>query len=628
MKKILISALSLLLPLALNAQFMNRIGADEDAFRAYSQARTNVYAEENIAIGDSLYQVGVRRNDPKIKILALNLQGRPLAAAGDTLRLEKVAAEIQDLYDEYPAEVGDVYYTFMFEHIQTILQEGHNYEATLLARRMATSAEKDGNPYGRFIAYRALAHVYLFRNNLEMCVKTLKSALDFAETVDVNAPGDLLMTKLQYAQYLSYIKGHEQESLELMDELEKDPMMDLVKATNPLFLPSVRANAYFSIQDKDNYLKAYDEMTSNPYYSAVIEPERRYMYEGYYLVCKGRFDEALEKADSIQNTTYACDIRQVAYEGKGDWKKAEEVLLERLANQAEIFQAYQSEDVAVLDAELDNGALREAAHTATLKLQQGRFAVVLGLMAILLLFTSIMISRSQKHVKELQAVNAAKDMFIKNMSHEVRTPLNAITGYSQLLAMPEGMLSDEDKEEFQEYIMSNSNILTMLIDDILDASDIESGNYNINYSVSFPDEICRDSVRSAERRLPSGVEMKYEVNLPDGFSTRTDPRRVQQILVNLLCNACKNTEEGEIRLSCKLTEDGTFVEYAVEDTGCGIAPENAEKIFERYYKVDQFKQGIGIGLSICRAVTEKMGGTIALDTSYSSGARFVLRLPA
>ena len=627
MRKAFVLACLLAASFCLHAQFVNRIGADEDVFAAYAAARTNVYAVENIAIGDSLYNIGVRRDDPKIKILALNLQGRPLAAIGDTVRLEKVAREIESIYASYPREVGDVYYTFFFEHIQTILQAGRNYEATLLARNLARNAEKDGNSYGRFIAYRALAHVYLFRNNLEMCVDALKSALDFASNVDVKAPGDLLMTKLQYAQYLSYIKGQEKLSLEMMDELEKEPLIAQVKATNPLFLPSVRANAYFSMQDKRKYLQAYRELTSNPYYKAVIEPERQFMYDGYYQVCLGRYQEALALADSIQNQVYACDIRQAAYEGMGDWQKVSEVLTERLACQAEIFKAYQSEDVAVLDAELDNGALREETTAVMMKLQQTTFSAVLVGLLLVVTFLTLLVTRSRRYIRRLKAANQAKTMFVKNMSHEVRTPLNAITGFAQLLALPEGMLSDKEREEYQEYVTQNSEMLTMLVDDILNAGDMESGHYEIRPSAYHPGEVCRTAVKSVEDNLPAGVEMKLDISLADDFHALSDARRVQQILVNLMSNACKNTEKGQICLSVGLSADATRLEYSVTDTGCGIPSDKASKIFERFYKIDEFKQGAGLGLSISHDIARLLGGELYLDPAYTGGARFVLSLP-
>ena len=626
-KKIIIILCTLLAAFQTRAQFVNRLGADEDAFAAYAAARTNVYAQENIAIGDSLYRIGVRRDDPKIKILALNLQGRPLAAAGDTLRLAAVADEIEALYRSYPKEVGDAYYTFFFEHIQTILQEGHNFEATLLARNLIKDAENDGNSYGRFIAYRALAHVYLFRNNMEMCVDALQSALDFASTVDIKAPGDLLMTKLQYAQYLSYLKGREQESLDLMDELEKDPLMEQVKATNPLFLPSVRANAYFSIQDQEKYIESYKDMTSNPYYSAVIEPERRFMYDGFYFVCKGRFDDALAMADSIQNPIYACDIRQAAYEGKGDWKKANEVLTEKMSYQADIYRAYQSEDVAVLNAELNNGALREAANAVKLKLQQTTFVAVFAFMVLLVGFLVITITRSRKYIRTLKAANEAKNQFVRNMIHEVRTPLNAITGFSQLLALPDGSLTDEEKDEYQEYIFKNSEILTMLVEDILNAGEIDSGKYVVVPEEYSPDEACAAAVKSCEYHVPGGVSLKFESSVPAGLVSVSDARRVQQILVNLISNSCKNTEQGSIILDVSLSEDGTRILYSVSDTGIGIPADKAAMIFDRFYKIDSFKGGAGLGLSISRDISKSLGGELSLDTSYTSGARFVLSLP-
>ena len=618
-------AAALLACIGAKAQFVNRLGADEEAFAVYAKARANVYDPANIAIGDSLYRVGEKRGDPKIMILGLNLQGRPLVAQGDSTALNEVARKVEALYAEHPSEVGDVYYTFFFEHIETILQAGENFEATMLARELARDAEADGNPYGRFVAYRALAHVYVFRNNIEMCVNTLADALEYAESVDIKAPGDLLMTKIQYVQYLSYIKGREKESLALMNELEKDPLMGQVLATNPLFLSSMKANAYFSMQDEADYIREYEQMTQNPYYEAVIEPERQYMYKGYYLVCTGRYNEALAMADSVQNPTYSYDIKQTAYAGKGDWKAVNEILQYRLDNQAEIFRVYQSEDLAVLDAELNNGALREAAQRSKMKLQQNMFIFMIALLMLLAAFFALSTSRSNRHIQELKEANEVKDRFVQNMSHEVRTPLNAITGFSQLLAMPDGTLSEEEKEEFSEYVINNSNMLTMLVDDILNSADISSGNYRINPSQCSVKDICTAAIKGSEHHIRQGVTLDCGSTLPEGFTMYTDPLRVQQILFNLLSNAGKNTTEGSVRLLTSAA-DGK-VEFAVEDTGCGIPADKAEAIFERFYKLDSFKQGTGMGLSICREIAAKLGGTVTLDTSYSGGARFVLSLP-
>ena len=230
--------------------------------------------------------------------------------------------------------------------------------------------------------------------------------------------------------------------------------------------------------------------------------------------------------------------------------------------------------------------------------------------------------------EEVQLANAAKTRFVQNMSHEVRTPLNAIVGFSQLLALPDGSFPEEEKAEFSEHIINNTKMLTMLLDDILNASAMDAGKYRISYEDGEMHFIAQAAIRSAEHRLQPGVKMYYAPESEEPFTFRTDPRRAQQILINLLTNACKHTKEGEIRLSSSLTSRPGYVSYSVTDTGPGIPPDKAEAIFERFTKLNDFVQGTGLGLSICRDIAERMGANVYLDTSYmDGGSRFVFEVP-
>ena len=241
----------------------------------------------------------------------------------------------------------------------------------------------------------------------------------------------------------------------------------------------------------------------------------------------------------------------------------------------------------------------------------------------------------QEHIRELQEANekvrladAAKTRFVQNMSHEVRTPLNAIVGFSQLLSLPDGALEPQEKEEFAHHIVNNTQMLTMLLDDILNISAMDNGGYRIVYSSGEVHFMAQEAISSAEHRLQPGVKMYYAPENEEPFTFTTDPRRVQQILINLLTNACKQTSAGEIRLTSSLEENPGYVTYAVTDTGPGVAPEAAEKIFERFTKLNEFVQGTGLGLSICRDIADRMAAKVFLDTSYTAGgARFVFMVP-
>lgn len=235
--------------------------------------------------------------------------------------------------------------------------------------------------------------------------------------------------------------------------------------------------------------------------------------------------------------------------------------------------------------------------------------------------------------KAAEQANKMKDIFIQNMSHELRTPMNAIAGFSQILTMPGMEVTDEEKEEYGGYISTNISMLTMLIDDILNLSDIQSGNFKINYEKSMVKDICNSSINIVQYRLPSNVELKYNDKLPKDFSITIDPKRCQQVLVNYLTNACKHTSDGYIELCTEpdtIEIDGKHhdaVLFSVTDTGTGVPTDQAENIFERFTKLDDFKQGNGLGLNICRHIATKLNARVWCDKDYIGGARFYFLVP-
>lgn len=302
-------------------------------------------------------------------------------------------------------------------------------------------------------------------------------------------------------------------------------------------------------------------------------------------------------------------------------------------------------NMAELDAKMGNKVLtanlaqksQQLAHT-TLILTIVVTVVLLGLLA---LSYSQVIGlrrrriRDRKMINELTAANrkaeianAAKTRFVQNMSHEVRTPLNAIVGFSQLLSLPDDSLSPEEKQEFSNHIMNNTKILIMLLEDILNITDMDKGQYKITYDEGEVHYMCRSAITSSEHRLHPGVRMLYEPESEEPFTFRTDPQRVQQILINLLTNACKHTSSGQIVLASSLTAKPGYVSFSVTDTGPGVPADQAEAIFDRFTKLNSFVQGTGLGLSICREIASLMGANVYLDTTYTAGgARFVFEVP-
>ena len=217
-----------------------------------------------------------------------------------------------------------------------------------------------------------------------------------------------------------------------------------------------------------------------------------------------------------------------------------------------------------------------------------------------------------------------KSAFLANMSHEIRTPLNAIVGFSSLLTSAE--ISPEEREEYSAIISTNSELMLTLINDILDISRLETGKIHFAYEDIDIPSLCQQVIMTTTHNRREGVECVFESSY-ETYTLRTDVQRLSQVLINLLTNANKFTEQGRITLSFEVLEKEGMVRFAVADTGCGIPPEKQAKVFDRFEKLDEFKQGTGLGLAICRQIVMKVGGKIWVDGTYTSGSRFVFTHP-
>ena len=266
--------------------------------------------------------------------------------------------------------------------------------------------------------------------------------------------------------------------------------------------------------------------------------------------------------------------------------------------------------------------------------QQNQRIILISLFSILCItiaLLSLLYIRGQRFRKVLKIAkqraeesDRSKTVFVQNMSHEIRTPLNAIIGFSQLLSLPEGVISDDEKREYSKYINNSTNMLMMLVDDILNLAEGEEGSYKIELSDTSCNSICRSAMTNVEYRVDPAVNLHFTSEVDDDFTVMTDGRRVQQVLINYLTNACKHTSKGEILVHCSLWENPGKITFSVADTGTGIPKELQDDIFERYTKHDNLVQGTGIGLNICRTVAARLNAEVKLDKTYTNGARFLL----
>ena len=261
------------------------------------------------------------------------------------------------------------------------------------------------------------------------------------------------------------------------------------------------------------------------------------------------------------------------------------------------------------------------------------------LLVLLLLFVTWLLLRVQRlkrtlEEREGQLVVAReraeesdmlKSAFLANMSHEIRTPLNAIVGFSSLMQSEE--LSQEERAEYCDIVVNNSEMLLTLLNDILDNSSLECGKIRFNYASEEIVQICQHALMTTAHTRQEGVEGRFECAV-DSFMLTTDAHRLSQILINLLTNAGKFTSEGSITLGVEIDKEHGEVLFSVTDTGPGIPPDKQEMVFNRFEKLEgNKKKGTGLGLAICRQIAVIIGGRIWVDPTYTGGARFIFAHP-
>lgn len=227
--------------------------------------------------------------------------------------------------------------------------------------------------------------------------------------------------------------------------------------------------------------------------------------------------------------------------------------------------------------------------------------------------------------EKAQESERMKNAFIKNMCHEVRTPLNAINGFAELITS-DG-ISPEEKKEFSKIIYTNCHNITSMMNDVLVIAQLDSSNEVLPLKPVHIGLLCHHEMNKL-KKLQQKPDIHYQV---EGDKSNdliySDPNHFGIIISHLLSNANKFTNQGSITLSYRPEEEGRIMCICVTDTGCGIPADKSEWIFERFTKNDDFIPGSGLGLYLCRLITQRLNGSLKLDTCYTGGARFILRLP-
>ena len=356
----------------------------------------------------------------------------------------------------------------------------------------------------------------------------------------------------------------------------------------------------------------------------------------YHLALDGRTAEALKAADAIKSIKDRYLIKCDIYHYAGDLEKAFSTQRQLLQKNDSIRGKMMAENISQMEHDM-----QMIKHQQEMTRQMNivlAVAVALAVLVIVLMGLNIWLrQRSRKRLLEKNAelleannrVMAADEMkteFIRNVSHEIRTPLNIINGFTQVLTNEENHFLPEEQHQIAETIGTSTRYITSLVNKMLALANENTKDLLKEVEETDALDICHKALQE----MPSVDAKRVKVELDDqtagkGTTLCTNSDSLLQMLGNILENAVKCTEKGSIRLT--LRNDGQTMWFTVEDTGCGIPKDKVSTIFERFVKVDEFKQGLGLGLAYCHETAERLGGILRLDYTSEAGSSFTLGLP-
>ena len=537
------------------------------------------------------------------------------------------------------------YYTyFELERIliKSSLFRGEIRMAIAQSDQMYSKARALAYPFGNALALNAMGEVYSYTGRLREAGAAYEESLRLLDGMD----GEdvhirmLLVELIDYNLRIRNVNGASRylARLNLYPEDRLSPlelaMRHISNASCQLFKGDLKAASHCLAQIGQLETQLIPEIRQ---YLLIIDAR--------YLVATGEHEAALTAYNDFLQTEYARINHNIYKEAL--LEKAD--LLVKMGNKEEAYGQYGKVFSYIKTSfeknypkEIDRLCTRFRADQLAYQNERDRivsmrfylagitvsvlfliFLLVLGWKKIFRLKRSQMRQEAMKE-KAVQAIQR-KNMFLSNMSHEVRTPLNAIVGFSAVLTDEDESFDDESRREFSEIIKVNSFQLLKLINDILDFSDFENDNITFNIRTHDAVKLCNEVVETVMASRKLEVEMRFDTDL-SVLMLDTDDARLRQVLINLLVNATKFTEQGSIVLELKMADVDTAL-FSVTDTGCGIPPEKQHLIFERFEKLNDFVQGSGLGLSICQLIVKYMNGKLWVDSGYTRGARFCFTHP-
>ena len=632
---------------------------DIKSMRAYYKQYFNDPTDPIVlTASDTLFDMAIRCNDTVMAKIALGAKVDYYYYGQGENRTDSIIAGVNRL-KQYARSVGNAelyYWAWAARLVNYYITQGEYNIALLEAEKMLQEAKGEKKQGSIAECYYALANVYAAKGLVKKSQEFMLKEIDIFENANVFRYN----ISCQYSDVAKiYIDlGEAEKAPELLKKALKTSKSTYHEVTAKL----VYVSLYLAQGDTAAARKALEECRQMYMEEPSMKRHIHYLYdvEIDYNWRVGNYNKALSVLDEREtelrkknNLTTLMALRKTKADILWDMNRKEEAaglyrdfLLEQKKEKERNEEITTSEFATMLNLQqLNAEKVRLEKISQKKQLQNTRIILfsVLGLLCIVVIFlwqqrklnaklhraknkldeqnrTLIKAEEELRKAKEVaEQSNWLKTMFIQNMSHEIRTPLNSIVGFSGVLV---DMLDEkEDIGQYVALIESNSKLLLKLVGDILDISILDS-EVEIKHNAVDVNACCQASIDAAGASFDPGVKLIFEPACDD-LIINSNYNYIVQVLDNLLGNASKFTHEGSVTLAYEVKKEENQLIFTVTDTGIGIPVEEQERVFERFVKLDNFSQGAGLGLSICRIVAERLGGYLRIDKGYTQGTRVI-----
>ncbi|MBR1503004.1 MAG: hypothetical protein IJ618_03860 [Prevotella sp.] len=558
----------------------------------------------------------------------------------------------EDLAFNLKHEIWDNYYETWMHLVNTYVFSGQVNTALKEVKLMHRDAEQRGNKYGLALANYAMGNTYINMGYLDESVESYRQSLNLIkdarlEPTTLNDIFSYYCDALDERKEYGALKATTEEWQKVIDRLIEQEVGAEKKEDKGkvwyAYYYLARAQAHLGLNELDEAEEDINEADKRKSNSGNFIPLSVLYYRAKLYLQKKDYQKALElnnerisKSAGVDDKSAIILIQKQRAEimhGLGKFEEEAQIYKNLMHYTDSIYQKDSRTQINELhtlfkvdELNLETKLERNRSLTITI-------AVIAIALALLLGYWFWMNHRLRRKNEELaiardqaQESSRMKTAFIQNVSHEIRTPLNVLSGFSQILAMPDAVLPLQTRQEASEKIQENTNRITTLVNQLLELSDTASRTHLERTDIVPINQLCQRAI--AESRIGDTLfyHFTFKTQVDDETEIKTSEHFVVKAIAHLLENAIKFTpENGDIRLNCKTERNLLFIE--VEDTGCGVPAEKSEEIFGEFVQLDEYKNGVGIGLSVSRNIARRLGGDITLDTTYTAGARFILTLP-